>query len=467
MRMSENRRATARRTNSHDTKGVIREIGELHRKSGIYTKPAVVATVLTAIGWIAHADLSKLRLLEPAAGDGAFVAEAARRLVKSLRNRRKPLSAELMAPRIRAYELHTPEAEKARRSVRSVLKAMGVSPTTAACCARTWILTEDFLLRNLAGGSFSHATGNPPYIRWGKIPPKLRARYERVLSPEMTGGDLFLPFVDRTLESLKVGGKCGLVCSDRWRYMAFGEAFRQKWLRQLTIRSNDSIKSRDAFERNVSSYASVFIVTKKARSADVRAKQRGRKRTIEELGCTVKVGPALGCTPAFVVEADERDVEPFLLRAWLDGSEIIEGEIARRSRSVIEMHRDKGSLLQIESFPRLQSRLERFRKRLSARSIVDAGSVWYSTIDKVCAADWSRPKLLVPELSRVPRCAIDRHGRIPSHGVYAIFAPDDDVDALYARLKEGRLAKALEGLAPKVNGGYVRCYKRFLLKVEI
>jgi adenine-specific DNA-methyltransferase len=34
-------------------------------------------------------------------------------------------------------------------------------------------------------------------------------------------------------------------------------------------------------------------------------------------------------------------------------------------------------------------------------------------------------------------------------------------------LSNGKLAKALDGIAPKVKGGYVRCYKRFLLKMRL
>jgi hypothetical protein len=100
---------------------------------------------------------------------------------------------------------------------------------------------------------------------------------------------------------------------------------------------------------------------------------------------------------------------------------------------------------------------------LKNRSVVRAGAEWYSTIDRVRAVDWKRPKILIPELAKKPRCAIDRSGAIPAHGVYAIFAPDDDVDAIYNKLKNGRLALALDGIAPQVKGGYVRCYKRFLL----
>jgi hypothetical protein len=131
------------------------------------------------------------------------------------------------------------------------------------------------------------------------------------------------------------------------------------------------------------------------------------------------------------------------------------------------MYGTDGKLVKLKRFPRLKARLRRFKKQLEKRAIVADGAPWFRPIDRVKAADWARPKLLVPELAKVPRLAIDRSGAIPSHGVYAIFAPNDDVEALYRKLRGGKLAKALKNIAPKVKGGYVRCYKRFLLMVRI
>jgi hypothetical protein len=188
---------------------------------------------------------------------------------------------------------------------------------------------------------------------------------------------------------------------------------------------------------------------------------------LEELGCTVKVGPALGLTPAFVLQPGEDDVETALLQRWVDGSEIAEGAISWKGRRVVLMYGKDGKLIDPKCFPRLIARLRRFRDQLKNRSIVAAGAPWYRPIDRVQAQDWSRPKLLVPELAKIPRIAIDRTGAVPSHGVYAIFRYDDDVEAIYELLKAGKLAAALEGNAPKVKGGYVRCYKRFLVSARL
>lgn len=449
-------------------KRVSAEVKTLHRQCGVYTKAEVVCRILDAIGWRREIDLSQSCLLEPAAGDGAFVVEAARRLVASFIRHRIDLKAKTLLRRIVAYELHPHEAERARERVVKVLREGGVHHQTALACARAWIITGDFLLLDLPLERFTHAAGNPPYVRWSKIPPKLKEKYEAMIPPAVTVGDLFLPFLDRTLEALKPGGRFGFLCSDRWRFMGFAEGFRQKWLPALNIQSETTLSASEAFVGDVDAYPTILIAVKRRKKkTNPCLKKRDRKKTLTELGCVVKVGPALGHTAAFVLDSREDDVESELVRPWIDGSDIKEGSITRTGRRVVVMYGKDGKLIDPKKFPLLLARLKRFRKDLKKRSIVRDGAQWFRTIDRVIANEWKRPKLLIPELAKTPRVSIDRSGGVPSHGVYAIFAPDNNVEALYERLRDGKLAKALDGIAPKVKGGYVRCYKRFLLAIRL
>jgi adenine-specific DNA-methyltransferase len=444
------------------------EVLALHKRCGIYTNEKTVCSILDAIGWIPTTNLSRSRLLEPAAGNGAFVGEAARRLVASLEDRRVKPTVALLAPRITAFELHPSECESARSKVKAALCSVGVHRRTAESCARSWIICDDFLLVNLRHHHFTHAVGNPPYVRWSRIPPRLRAAYDKYLSRDVIGGDLFLPFLDRALELLEPGGLCGFICSDRWRFMAFAERFRRKWLPRLDIKSERSLSALEAFVEDVDSYPTILVAkTRLPRKNHRQHATVERGQTLAELGCTINVGPALGHTPAYVLAPEENDVEPELLRPWIDGTEVTEGRVSWTGRRVIVMFGGDGQLRTLSRFPLLKARLRRFKKVLQNRSIVTNGARWFRTIDRVTADHWRRPKLLVPELAKIPRIAIDRSGAIPSHGVYAIFAPDDNVEALYEKLRDGKLAAALAGIAPKVKGGYVRCYRRFLMMIRI
>jgi adenine-specific DNA-methyltransferase len=242
------------------------EIRELHERCGIYTKPDVVGSILDQVGWVPSSKLSQKRLLEPAAGNGAFVIEAARRLILSCRAFNLDTRVDVIGQCIRSYELHPGEAKSARQRVLQTLRQLKVPQSTAEALARRWVICGDFLLTPPSNTTFTHAVGNPPYVRWPKIPTHLRRLYKQALPKEFTSGDLFLPFLDRALEQLEAGGKCGFICSDRWRYMAFAEAFRQKWLPRLRIISEVQLLSTNAFEKDVDAYPTVLIAERSQRT---------------------------------------------------------------------------------------------------------------------------------------------------------------------------------------------------------
>lgn len=434
----------------------------------MYTQPAVAGRILDQVGWHADSDLSKARLLEPAAGAGEFVLQAATRLLDSFRNRGMEPRARHLHSRITAFELHPGAAREARQRVREALRSQGVHHRTATACSTAWIRNADFLLSDPPPKPYTHLVGNPPYIRWSKVPAQLKSLYVQRLPTGTTRGDLFLPFLDRSLGLLAVGGRCGFLCSDRWLYMAFAERFRTKWLPRLRIASNDPIPAAAAFDQRVDAYPTILLATRRpVDSSQAPAVLLRHGQTLEELGCTIRVGPALGHTPAFVLQPDEDDVEPELLHPWLDSSEIRESTVEWRGRQVVSLFDRNRNLVELHRFPRLERRLRRFAPKLRARYIVKHGAPWYRTIDSLRATDWTRPKLLIPGLAKVPRLAIDRSGAVPSHGLYVIFAQDEQVDAIYERLRDGQLAKALEGLAPTLKRGYVRCYKHFLVKMRV
>ena len=430
-----------------------------------------MGAILDRVGWRAASDLSRARLLEPGAGTGEFVVQAAERLVKSLRRSGIEPRARDLKLRIVAFELYSPAASAARRRVVRKLVSMRVHRSTAKSCAKAWIRTGDFLLSEKAPDKYTHVVGNPPYARWSKVPARLRKIYEERLSPEMARGDLYLPFLDRALEELKVEGKLGFVCSDRWQYAVYGRGFRCKWLSRLDVLLNRRVEAAEAFTKKVSTYANILVASKrshpKGNRLGARSVHRPRGRSLTDRGCVIRVGPALGVTSAFVFDDETTDLEPGLLVPWVDSSEVQEGRVAWRGRFVASVFEEDGGLRDLRDYPKLAHHLARYRGDLEARYIVRHGAPWYRTIDRLRAVDWRRPKILLPEIAKTPRVALDRQGFVPSHGVYAIFPPADDVEGIYEALRDGGLGRKLKGITPTLKNGYVRCYKRFLNAVRI
>ena len=89
----------------------------LHRRCGVYTTPDVAGRILDAVGWCADVELQSARLLEPAAGGGEFVVQAAERLVACYRENGTEPKIDVLRERILAFELHPDAARKARSRV--------------------------------------------------------------------------------------------------------------------------------------------------------------------------------------------------------------------------------------------------------------------------------------------------------------------------------------------------------------
>ena len=422
----------------------------------------MVKSLLDRIRWTQEADLANARLLEPGAGDGEFLVEAARRLVASFVRRDLRLDIKSLRNRVLAYELAPGEANKARERIITEMKGLGVHHTTAKACAQAWVRNADFLLAELPLPGFTHIVGNPPYIRWSKLPKTLSKSYAEKLPSTIARGDLYLPFLHRSFEHLTDDGCCAFVCSDRWRYTVYAKDFRRKWLESMHIETESAGKPKDAFERDVYVHPEILTARRRKSTKPQAPKFKRGGKTLAELGCSIRVGPALGITPAFVLDPHEDIVESHLLHPWVDTSEVLAGRVNWSGRRVISPYNDTGTLIDLKQHPLFAAHIHKFEARLRARYIVRNGTPWYRTIDKIRAIDWSPPKLLIPEIAKTPRVAIDRSGAIPSHGLYCIFSQESDIEDIYERLRHGKLAKALSPIAPKVKGCYTRCYRRFL-----
>jgi hypothetical protein len=149
-------------------------------------------------------DLLRLRLLEPAAGRGAFILPLIPRLVQACRSRN--LQFRHLADTIRAYEVDKRIAANLLKDCIRALEEAGVQQKTAKGLVRQWVISADFLEADIASG-FTHIVGNPPYIRWDAIPkPLIRAYRERYTSFKARA-DLYLPFIEKSLTLLAPNGQ--------------------------------------------------------------------------------------------------------------------------------------------------------------------------------------------------------------------------------------------------------------------
>lgn len=446
-------------------------IQELHDRCAIYTSTTASARLLDLVGWNETADLSRKTLLEPCVGEGAILLEGVRRLLGSLRANGKGLAKRTLGPRIRGFEIH-PAAAAARRSVRLMLMDAGVAWDTAGALADIWVAERDFLLE--PPRSATHIVANPPYVRWQKLPHLLADRYREVLPTVATRGDLAVAFLYRMQEWADGNSSIAALVSDRWMFAQYGAAFVEDssargWYLEVVDERPDA-----PFVRQVGAYSSIVRFTRAAptvTNSDTRAVARrhhgellARHGSLAAAGCIVRVGPALGAGKTFLLGEDaETEVEAELIRPFLAKSDLGEELVDDATRRVIVPYDVTGKLIDLASWPGFAAWAERHETILRSRSQFEESDRFWRTIDAVPAIWSATPKLLLPELSNRPRAVLDTTGSLPAHSIYAIWSGEWPIEVLQRVLNGGLLTLTAVAEAPRLEHGWMRFYKRFIM----
>ena len=247
-------------------------------RGAIFTRCEVVEFILDLVGYTASRPLHKLRLLEPAFGDGDFLLLAIGRLLtawKSATGRDDPVDA--LSDAIRAVELHGHTFAATREKVLAALKADGIAGKAAVTLVDHWLINADFLLTPLPH-SFHCVVGNPPYVRQELIPDALLAEYRTRYSTVFDRADLYVPFIERSLTCLESGGALGFICADRWIKNRYGGPLRKLIADRFHLRAYVDMVETPAFHTDVSAYPAIMIIgneqrgkTRVARRPDIKA----------------------------------------------------------------------------------------------------------------------------------------------------------------------------------------------------
>ncbi len=144
----------------------IEEDPAIGRHGQVFTKPHVVALILDLCGYRASLPLHETRLLDPGCGDGAFIAEALARLLKSLPAGTHPDS---LSDCLLAVEKDPALAQRSRERLERQLIQFGFKHSVARKLSKGWVANEDFLASETVG-QFDFVVGNPPYVRQEAIP---------------------------------------------------------------------------------------------------------------------------------------------------------------------------------------------------------------------------------------------------------------------------------------------------------
>lgn len=493
------------------TRKVSAAVAQVHAHCAVYTQPEVAESILDRLGWTSEADLSGRRLLEPSCGDGAFLLPAVDRLLSS-RQRFGGVDEASVADSIVAFEFDESTSTALRAQVAGRLSRAGLSRAAARRVSLHWIRCDDFLLASDLA-PFTDVVGNPPYMRWSKVPAPLRAKYELALPSHAARGDLCLAFVCRSVELMSPrSSRVAFLCSDRWLRCSYGSKARGVLEETARLTLHIGVQNVPVFAgtRKVDAHAAVSILERDAGAAavvgnassiaDLRrrllrtapqptrsgAGLHGRNGAVlarhdladafqdiastcsqlSTVGVEVRCGLALGSTAAFVIEGPT-SVERSRLIPFAKTKDLQGGSELRSSSKVVNVWESNGDLIDLSRYPNLMAHLEPFRADLAKRACVKKPEQWYRTIDRLDLGRIAAPKLLVAGMSKFARVATSRGGIQHSNALYAITSSEWPLDALFTVFQAGVLDLFAAVLAPRFRGNVKRFDGNLLRQVRL
>lgn len=462
----------------------VRTTGETH--GVILTKPHIVKLILDLATYTSTCNLTKLRLLEPSCGEGVFLKEAARRLLESAKRHGVPIAR--LGDAIRAYDTDEASVVRTRTVISDLLFEIGVDRRSADSLVAAWIHRADFLLASIAG-RFDVVVGNPPYVRIEHLDPQLQATYRRRFKTIFDRADLYVAFIERSLELLSSTGLLSFICADRWTLNRYGAPLRNMIACEYGVRVYVDLHQTSPFESNVIAYPSIFVFERTRPERVVFAKLRegsidecaalaeavdyenlvsthaglelfqyerwfegdepwvlgspeqlavlreleSRFPALEADGMTrVGIGVATGADEVFIVTKEMvHEIEPDRLVPLVMRSDIHEGRIDWSGHYVINTFRANEGVVDLADYPKLAAYFAKHDAVVRRRHIAQrSNDVWFRTIDRVYSQLVHSPKLLIPDIAGSNGVAYDAGQYHPHHNLYFVTSDSWNLEVL-------------------------------------
>lgn len=491
----------------------------IEERGAIFTRPEVVDFILDLAGYTVDQPLHQRRALEPSFGGGDFLCALAWRLIQAYRAHGGNRPAAELADAIRGVELHRDTFAATAKRLEATLLGAKIGARDAQSLVRAWLSQGDFLLANLEG-HFDFVVGNPPYVRQETIPDVLIAEYRRRYATVYDRADIYIPFIERSLDCLTPGGVLGFICADRWMKNKYGGPLRRLIAERYHLRTFVDMVDTPAFLSDVIAYPGIFIIGNErgiktnivyrppiepaalaelsraiiadappaggirhvgvvARgsepwivdatgSVDLVRRLEAQFPTLEEAGCKVGIGVATGADKAFIGRFDELDVEEDRKLPLAMTRDILSGSVAWRGLGVINPFNDAGGLVALGDHPRLAAYLDAHREEIAGRHIAQKlPANWYRTIDRIYPELVNQPKLLIPDIKGEAHIVFEEGKLYPHHNLYFITAKGWELRALQAILLSGIARLFVAAYSTKMRGGYLRFQAQYLRRIRV
>ncbi|MGG5259210.1 Eco57I restriction-modification methylase domain-containing protein [Phycicoccus avicenniae] len=493
---------------------------DLRRATGVvYTPDAIVELVLDQEFGPGEAPTGPV--LDPACGAGAFVTAIVVRIAS--RFERRGINIRTVPGRRRflteierllwAVDVDSCAIEVSLREVRALIERLAPGPLSADYLAGN-IVAGDFLGADppLPGAPYRHVVGNPPYVPVDRIEALAKRDYRERFSSAAGRTDLYYLFMEQSTQVLQDGGSWTLITPNKFLSNQTGYSLRSLLLARGSIRTLSLFTSHSIFR----DAATIPCITTWAKGDMTATEQRrveitttGTPRLTADASVPraafqnaawtfhsaqagsllaaivadhprladhaerISAGPATGYNPAFIVDArTAASLDEELVHPTVRGRDVGRFRIQESGSWMVVPYEwgadGSATLVDLERFPRTRRWLAKHRGELEGRHAVRKwGKAWWDLHDPVTLPLHETAKVLVPDVARQNRFALDRGKYVPQHSAYYLMPRGVDADVLTALLNSAPVELVMRSTAPLVKDGFSRYRRQYLLDLPI
>lgn len=219
----------------------------------VYTPSFIVRKILDESGIDSPAFLGKT-ILDPACGDGRFLVEVVRRIVKfspepELENNLK---------QVHGWDIDQKALDLCRNYLNEEIESTGITID--------WHLVKKDALQELKSEQrFDFIVGNPPYIRIQHLPEKQRVFLQENYQFCRSGStDTYVAFFELADKLLKVNGICGFITPNSYFFSETARPLRQYFQESKNLRLITNYGSVRIFDKT-GTYSAITIFDKESR----------------------------------------------------------------------------------------------------------------------------------------------------------------------------------------------------------
>ena len=201
---------------------------------------------------------SRLRVLEPSCGDGAFVMP----IIDALLAESPNWDDDSLDGFLSAFDISSQSISNVRCAVRSKLLKAGCPENVACRLLKKWFFCEDFLLHDF-DDKFDVVIGNPPYIRFDNLAGDKQKAYKARYKTFSERCDIYVPFFERSLSLLSKRGVLAFICSNRFVRSSYGKRLRRLICDSFHVALYLNMEHTQPFETEVSAYPAIFVIDRR------------------------------------------------------------------------------------------------------------------------------------------------------------------------------------------------------------